>query len=102
MSSTLDFDVGSTTAITIVNAGWDAEEFSFHLVPMMSRFAAGAGGVSKEDAKGWLAEMLHHGCIRHTQVRRSGLQSRRNPCVVIASPDGAVVNSARSADPELD
>jgi len=39
---------------------------------------------------------------REGMARRSGLQSRRNPCVVIASPDGAVVNSAPTADPELD
>ena len=55
------FDVRSTTAIPIVNTGWNADEFSFHLVPMMSSFAAGSGGVSKEDAKGWLAEMQQLG-----------------------------------------
>jgi ubiquinone/menaquinone biosynthesis C-methylase UbiE len=55
------FKIRSTTAIPIVNTTWDADEFSFHLVPMMSGFAAGAGGVSKEDAKGWLAEMRQLG-----------------------------------------
>ncbi len=55
------FDVRSTTAIPIVNTRWDADEFSFHLIPMMSSFAAGAGGVAKEDAKGWLGEMQQLG-----------------------------------------
>lgn len=55
------FKVRSTTAIPIVNTAWNSDEFSFHLVPMMSGFAAGSGRVSKEDAKGWLAEMRELG-----------------------------------------
>ena len=55
------FEVRSTTAIPIMNTGWTAEEFSYHLVPMMSGFAAGSGRVSKEDAKGWLEEMRELG-----------------------------------------
>ena len=51
------FQVRSTTAIPIVNTGWHEDEFSFHLVPMMAHFAGTAGGASKEDAEGWLAEL---------------------------------------------
>ena len=57
----VDFDVRSTTAIPIVNTGWNDDEFSFHLVPMMSAFAAGTREDLKEDAKGWLAEMRQLG-----------------------------------------
>jgi arsenite methyltransferase len=55
------FEVRSTTAIPIVNTKWNADEFSFHLVPMMSAFAARSGSISKQDAKDWLAEMRHLG-----------------------------------------
>lgn len=55
------FDVRSTTAIPIVNTGWNEDEFSFHLVPMISAFAAGTREDLKEDAKGWLAEMRQLG-----------------------------------------
>ncbi len=55
------FEVRSTAAIPIVNTGWHEDEFSFHLVPMMAAFASGSGGVSKEDAEGWLAELQQLG-----------------------------------------
>lgn len=55
------FDVRRTIAIPIVNTRWDEDEFSFHLIPMMSNFVAGTGRVSKEDAKGWLSEMRQLG-----------------------------------------
>jgi len=55
------FSVRGTRAIPIVNTTWDEDQFSFHLVPMMSGFAGGPGGASKEDARGWLDEMRHLG-----------------------------------------
>ena len=55
------FEVRSTTAIPIVNTKWNADEFSFHLVPMMSAFASGSGSIPKQDAKDWLAEMRQLG-----------------------------------------
>jgi arsenite methyltransferase len=55
------FEVRSTIAIPIVNTGWNADEFSFHLTPMMASFAAGSGRASKEDADAWLAEFKQLG-----------------------------------------
>ena len=50
------FEVRATRAIPIVNTHWHADEFSFHLVPMMASFAAGTGQVSKDEAAAWLSE----------------------------------------------
>lgn len=55
------FDVRLTRAIPIVNTGWNDDEFSFHLTPMMATFAAGTGQVSKEEASAWLDELKELG-----------------------------------------
>jgi ubiquinone/menaquinone biosynthesis C-methylase UbiE len=55
------FAVRQTIAIPILNTGWHDDEFSFHLVPMMARFAAGRGGVAKDEARAWLAEQQQLG-----------------------------------------
>jgi hypothetical protein len=55
------FAVRQTIAIPILNTGWHDDEFSFHLVPMMARFAAGRGGVAKDEARAWLAEQQRLG-----------------------------------------
>jgi ubiquinone/menaquinone biosynthesis C-methylase UbiE len=55
------FRVRNTIAIPILNTGWHGDEFSFHLVPMMARFAAGRGGALKEEARSWLEEQQRLG-----------------------------------------
>ena len=55
------FELRSTQAIPIVNTAWAPHEFSFHLVPMMSRFSGSVAGASAEDAKLWLEEIRRLG-----------------------------------------
>jgi ubiquinone/menaquinone biosynthesis C-methylase UbiE len=55
------FRVRDSIAIPILNTGWHDDEFSYHLVPMMARFAAGQGGASKDEARSWLEEQQRLG-----------------------------------------
>jgi arsenite methyltransferase len=51
------FEVGATQVLPLFNAGFDPDTFSARILEFIASFVVGRGGLTKEDADAWVADL---------------------------------------------